>query len=433
METGSAAGQVHRPAEPSRPSLWRRRLTFWIGGALVGLVSVGFAAAAALAERVPHWLGAQSPCAILAVAPIGFALSMFVSRRFFPGSESSGIPQTIAARASEDDTFRARLLSLRVAIAKIALTLFGIACGASIGREGPTVQIGAAIMLKVSRGTGVGRVRGLLLAGAAAGVAAAFNAPLAGIVFAIEELGRAYDHRISPLVLTGVVISGAVALAINGNHAYFGATAAHVEHWDELVAIPLAGVLGGALGAVFSRVFLNGGAWIAAATGGFLRTRPVVMAALCGLVVAMTGLLSSGAVLGSGYDSAKAALAGTLAAPWAFLALKYVATMASGISRIPGGIFAPSLTIGAALGAGLSGLVPGMHDGVFAVLAMAGYFTGVVQAPITAFTIVIEMTETSDNILPIMATTLIAQAVARLIQREPLYHVLSERYLHPKP
>jgi H+/Cl- antiporter ClcA len=160
---------------------WRMRLVFWGGALAVGVISVGFAAAATQAARLFDAL-LVTPWIALIVVPLGFMLSAWAAWRFFPGSEGSGIPQAIAARHLKDEKPRARLLSLRLTFGKILLTLFGLACGASIGREGPTVQVGAAIMLQAGRlGRMVGE-RGLILAGAAAGVAAAFNTPLAGIV-----------------------------------------------------------------------------------------------------------------------------------------------------------------------------------------------------------------------------------------------------------
>jgi H+/Cl- antiporter ClcA len=171
---------------------WRMRLVFWGGAFAVGVVSVAFAAAATQATHLFHLL-LFNPWLALVLTPCGFMLSVWLAQRFFPGSQGSGIPQAIAARHMKDTAARGRLLSLKLTFGKIFLTLFGMACGASIGREGPTVQVGAAILLqcgKIGRMTGE---RGLILAGAAAGVAAAFNTPLAGIVFAIEEMGRAFE------------------------------------------------------------------------------------------------------------------------------------------------------------------------------------------------------------------------------------------------
>src|SRR6202012_834697 len=157
---------------------------FWGGAVAVGAISVGFAL---LADWVQRWFSGTFSGHVwwtLAVTPAGFLLSAFLCRRFFPGAQGSGIPQTIAARVLRSPEQRTRLLSMRMTVAKVALTLLGLGCGASIGREGPTVQVGASIMLQTARWSGMGRERGLILAGGAAGVAAAFHNPRAGRGFA---------------------------------------------------------------------------------------------------------------------------------------------------------------------------------------------------------------------------------------------------------
>src|SRR5581483_7169348 len=161
---------------------WRMRLVLWGGAIAVGAIGVAFAWAANRAQDLFLSL-LVSPWLTLLITPLGFVLCAWLTRVVFPGAQGSGIPQAIAARKLKDDAARRRLLSLRLTVGKILLTLIGLFTGASIGREGPTVQVGASIMLTAARLGGMGRQRGLILAGAAAGVAAAFNTPLAGIVF----------------------------------------------------------------------------------------------------------------------------------------------------------------------------------------------------------------------------------------------------------
>ncbi len=208
-------------------SLWRPRLIFWCGALAIGVVSVGFAKLADLAQHgftSMTTAGEWNYLIPLLITPAGFALSAYLAMRFLPNAQGSGIPQAIAARHLKDEEDRGRLLSLRIAFGKILLTVFGLLCGASIGREGPTVQVGASIMLAAGRFGGMAQARGLILAGSAAGIAAAFNTPLAGIVFAIEEMGRTYEARTNGLVLAAVIISGLAALGLSGSYHYFGST-----------------------------------------------------------------------------------------------------------------------------------------------------------------------------------------------------------------
>jgi H+/Cl- antiporter ClcA len=308
------------------------------------------------------------------------------------------------------------------------LTLTGLACGASIGREGPTVQVGASIMLAAARLGGLGRERGLILAGSAAGVAAAFNTPLAGIVFAIEEMSRAFESRTSGLVLTAVILAGLASLGLVGNYSYFGHSTSMLSVTIDWIAVLVCGVLGGLLGALFAFLVVRGTtlirAWLAQAG---LR-RALMVAAGCGLVVAACGLLSDGATYGTGYDAARGAVEGHGLA-FAFAPLKFIATAASSLSGIPGGLFAPSLSIGAGLGGTVAQLL-GVHAvGAIVLLGMAAYFSGVVQAPITSFVIVGEMSGASGMVIPLMLASFIAYAVSRAFQRQSLYHALARNFL----
>jgi H+/Cl- antiporter ClcA len=409
-------------------ALWRRRLVFWLGAVAVGYVAVGFAAAADWAQAIFGYVVAISPYLALILTPAGITLSAFIGQRYFVGAQGSGIPQAIAARFIQDRLALERLLSLRIAFGKIALTVLGLLVGASIGREGPTVQIGASMLVWLSYRTGMGRQKGLILAGGAAGVAAAFNTPLAGVVFAIEEMSRSFERSISSLVLIAVILAGIAAVSINGTGSYFGLTAAILDGWKDWFVVPVTAVIGGVTGGLFARFALWAARGMPVLFGGFCRRRPLLFAALCGLAIAVLGIVSDGASYGTGYGAAKAALDGHLDHPWMFTATKFIATLLSQMSGIPGGILSPSLSIGAGLGAALSHLMPGASPGAVAVLAMVGFFTGAVQAPITGFVIVAEMTGDQAMIIPLMATALVATGISKLITPEPLYHALAEDF-----
>src|SRR5665811_652545 len=189
---------------------WKRRIVFWSGAISVGLVAILFAVACDWANGVFLKLLAISPYLPLLITPLGLVLIVVITTKYFPGSQGSGIPQVIASLdPNESSKIRVQVLSLRVTIGKIILTVMGLICGTSVGREGPTVQIGASIMHKLgslARFPKHDLEKGLILAGAAAGVAAAFNTPLAGIVFAIEEMSRSFEEHNSTTILMTVII-----------------------------------------------------------------------------------------------------------------------------------------------------------------------------------------------------------------------------------
>ena len=406
---------------------WRMRLVFWGGAVGVGVVSVAFAAAATQASALFNAM-LFNPWIALVLTPAGFTLSAWVAANYFPGSQGSGIPQAIAARHIRDTGLRSNILALRLTFGKILLTLFGLACGASIGREGPTVQVGAAIMLYSGR---VGRMisqRGLILAGGAAGVAAAFNTPLAGIVFAIEEMSRAFEQRSSGLVLIAVILAGMASLGLVGNYSYFGSNASMLTVTIDWVALPICGILGGVLGALFARAVLR----INTFTGTYIAANPrrnlLLAAFVAGSIVAICGLLSGGATYGTGYEAARQAVEGS-GMSLGFAPLKFFATVASTCSGIPGGLFAPSLSIGAGLG---EAVAAGLHvhaPGAIGLLGMTAYFAGVVQAPITSAVIIGEMTNATAMRLPLLLAALIGYGISRAIQRESLYHAMARQFL----
>ncbi len=408
---------------------WQRRVVFVLGGGLVGVVAVLLALVADQAGALFQGVSAQQPLAVLALTPLGFAASCWLSRRFFPNSGGSGIPQVIAARHLHGLAARQRLVSLRVAAGKVALLLLGLLCGASIGREGPTVQVGASVMFAIGR-LSPRRQPGLLLAGASAGVAAAFNTPLAGIVFGIEEMSRSFEARTGGIILGAVIAAGITSLSLSGDYTYFGTTGAVLgSTWQGLLAVPLLGVLGGLFGGGFSRVLILFGGGLPGRAGALLKRHPVAFAGLCGLAVAVCGLLSHGAAFGTGYAQARGLVQGSAAVPDGFAPLKFIATLASSVSGIPGGIFAPSLAVGAGLGHSVAALLPGAPAQALVVLGMVAYFSGVVQAPITAFVIVTEMTNDHALVVPLMLASAIGYAVSKLVCREGVYHALSHNFV----
>ncbi|CAA2105139.1 H(+)/Cl(-) exchange transporter ClcA [Methylobacterium bullatum] len=408
--------------------LWRQRLLFLFGGLCVGLAAVAMAKLANLAHEVFRWIVSPSPLVALVLTPLGFAIAILLSLRVFPNSQGSGIPQVIAARHTDDPTIRDALVSLRTAFGKILVMTLGLVCGASTGREGPTVQVGAAIMAVVGR-LDAERLPGVILAGGAAGVAAAFNTPIAGIVFGIEELSRTYEARTSGLIVATVIAAGLTALAIQGDYTYFGTTKAALPFGPGWLAVAILGVLGGIAGGLFGRVTILFARGLPGRIGGAIRRRPIVFGALCGLGVALCGLASGGTVYGTGYEEARAMLHGTDTGHPAYAPLKFLATVFSSISGIPGGLFAPSLSVGAGMGVWLHGLFADVPIGALVLIGMTAYLTGTLQAPITAFVIVTEMTQDHAMMIPLMVTALIADAVSKLICREGLYHALAATIL----
>jgi H+/Cl- antiporter ClcA len=427
---------------PSRPRLARarlqarraRRMVVIIAvTVLAGVVAALFARLCDQAMSAHAALSARWPIAALLLLPVGFGAVAWVTQKFAPEAAGSGIPQVMAAAEHRwSGRWDGQRITLRTAIWKVLLTAAMLVCGGSVGREGPTVQVVAAIMRSLTRGLhgGPGR-RILILAGGAAGVSAAFNAPIAGVVFAVEELARGFERRTNAFVIMIVVVAGFTSYAVQGDYAYFGVMAGDPALAASWISAPLIGACGGLLGGLFS----GGLAMVLGPpTNPVARwrvARPVLFAMLCGSIAAGVAALSGGQTFGAGYDQAKDILAHGSSGGLSFAVAKLVANFAAACSGAPGGIFSPSLATGAGLGAAFVhfGLIHSGRNAV--VLGMAAYLSGVVQAPLTSAVILMEMTREPSLVGPLMLAALTARWTSGLLMPRPIYHVLSTSWAPP--
>jgi H+/Cl- antiporter ClcA len=410
---------------------WRKRLIFWCGAVIVGMSAAGYAFVADYAQEFFSGFVKFNVFLPFIISPLVFAVAAWLTAKYCPGAVGSGIPQAIAARVAQKPEERRYLLGPRIIVGKIVFTTLGLLGGASIGREGPTVQLGAAILYL---GASFGKVnaetsRSLILAGAAAGVAAAFNTPLAGIVFAIEEMARAFEHRYSGVVLTAIVLAGASSLSILGNYSYFGFADGGFSLGRDWLVIAVVGAAGGFLGGSFSKILVDGAPRLYAVFENRKLYHPALFAALCGVIIAALGFATHGATYGSGYEQAKAFLHGGSTGTWSYTIAKFFATAVSGFSGLPGGIFSPSLSVGAGLGASMAPWFPATPVAGVVLLGMTAYFAGVTQAPITAFIIVLEISGRQSLPVPLIAASVIAVAISRIICPVSLYHALANNFI----
>jgi H+/Cl- antiporter ClcA len=402
------------------------RIAAVAGAVALGLIAIAFARLGEAAQDIFLRLVKAAPYAPLAVTPLLFAGVVYLTHRFFPSARGSGIPQVMAAGHNPEHHAEGQLLSLKTAGAKLFGTLAMLLAGGSVGREGPTVQISAALMVAVHRWLRVPVTAGVIIAGGAAGVAAAFNTPLAGVAFAIEELAAAFEQKVAVMVMAAVMIAGLVSLGLAGDYVYFGAMDGALPFRIMFAVAPIAGISGGILGGLFSRSLIAmtnpGHRWLIK-----IRSRPVLLAAACGLIVALTGWFTNGLTWGTGYEPTRMLLAGQ-STSMTFGPAKFIATMATALSGAPGGIFAPSLSVGAGFGHMISVFFPHSPAGAIVLLGMVAYFTGVVRAPMTSVIIMMEMTADRTMILPLFATALIADAVSGTVCHQKLYHALSRQF-----
>jgi H+/Cl- antiporter ClcA len=434
---------MQRPDQPDFLENLRREVVHgrqWLDR----MVVIGFAVLAGLAVVLFTWLydaafdlfqGVQTSVwwASLVWTPTITALVVWALRSLAPGAGGSGVPQVMAAlEPGVSKHARTAFVSLRLSLAKVLGVSGGVLAGLSIGRQGPSVQVAAGVMHHARRYLSAKTVitdRELLVAGGAAGIAAAFNTPLGGIVFAIEELSRRLEQRNSGLMLAAIVVSGLVSVSVFGNLSYFGRVSIQQVSWAELFWPGLLiAVACGLLGGLLSRLLLLSFTGMPDRFCAYRRRYPVRFAAWCGFGVALIGLVTDGAVNGGGHHHARELLQlsdGEAHTPLLFSGLKFVASWWSAWSGVPGGIFGPSLAMGAGVGADVAWLTESTQVQALIAIGMAGFLAAVTQTPITAMIIVMEMTDGHSMVLSLMACALLASLVSRMISR-PLYATMAE-------
>ena len=441
-------------------SNWRAVVASVAGAILVGAGALFFVYADRGATSFSSWLWASAPWAVFLLMPLGLLLILWLRSNVFPWTDGTGIPQTIAALEKGPGELRDRLLSPRVAAGKALLTALGLFSLFSIGREGPSVQLGACFMHLAGRWARFPvhlAERGLIMAGGAAGIAAAFNTPIAGLVFAFEEIGRGFDKRNLGIVVRTVMLACLFCMMFLGNYYSFGQIdAGRVLPLEFLspgpwLAVLFIGAAGGLLGGLFSRLLLL----LVPHVAGLIRKNFVPVALVVGLACALLAWISNGATLGTGHDAARALVvqqspeylatlpadeAAALAAkresigPW-YALQRALASMLVLLTGIPGGLFDPSFSVGAGLGqlsaewfawsgASLQGLI---------LIWIVAYFSGVVQSPMTSFIIVIEMTGAIAFTLPLGVASILAFEVSRRVCRVSIYEVLAQNFLRSGP
>jgi H+/Cl- antiporter ClcA len=403
----------------------------WGGAVAVGLMAVLYARWSTEAYNMfIGWIDGRAWLAFI-ITPALTVLAVFLTRRWFSGSEGSGIPQVLAAlHGPPDETVMSRLFGLRVIAGKVIVSLLGFLGGMTIGREGPTVHLGAAIMAETRRlypHRNIRLERQLLIAGAAAGLSAAFNTPLAGIIFAIEEIARDFESRTNGTMITAVVFSGLVSLALAGNYLYFGQINVP-ENLGIGFALPviLAGLLCGLFGAAFNWALLHWEKWMPAPLRNLRASKPLLYALVIGLAIATLGVATGGETWGSGYDQARHLLEGSAPLNQTYAITKWTAMVISYMAGIPGGLFSPSLSIGAGLAQWVHWAFAWAPLAALIALCMTGYLAAVTQSPLTSFVIVMEMTNGTGLLIPMMATALLAARISGAFT-PPLYEALARK------
>lgn len=399
---------------------------------MAALVSVAYAKLFWLAENLFHATTQRFALSAYVISPLAFLLAWLLVKRYAPEAAGSGIPQIMAANEidynGQGKALVDRLLSLKTALIKIASSLLCAVGGGAIGREGPTLQISTSIFHfvgnKVRRFAPGTSEHTWVVAGAASGLASAFNTPLGGIVYAIEELGLVHFHKIRTALISGVIVSGLVAQWLLGSYLFLGFPALKPVAFSILPVAVLNGAIAGALGATFGKILF------ALASQRMLLKKTshlAFVAVFCGLIVAALAHINSKAS-GTGVDIITGLLFKGEAAEPALIVIRYAGTLVAYLSGAAGGIFSPSLALGATIGSYLAEFVGSNHRNLIVLLGMIGFLTGVTRTPFTSFILVLEMTDRHSAIFPMMLSALVAHWASHLIDKRSFYDRVKEIY-----
>lgn len=423
----SAAGP--KPAASrTLQQLWLRENQVFLALTMAVAVIAGLSAVlfTLTIQRLSHLFFGLSPSSarlFLVPAFVSIATGILLAK-VFPDVRGSGVPQTEAAFQ-----LHGGLMHPRVPIGKFLTGVLCIGSGHSMGREGPSVQIGAGIASAVGQWLKLppGRVKELVPVGAAAALAAAFNTPVAAVVFALEEIIGDLNAPLLGSTVIASVTSVVVERSILGNEPLFRVPPYHLVHPAELIAYALLGIVGGLVSLAFCKGLL-------ALRAAFLRmpaSMKIVQPAIGGVCIGLI-LLAAPQVMGVGYEYVDEALNGGMAFRLlAFLCFaKLVATIVSYASGNAGGIFAPSLYIGAMAGGALGTLVhrlapvPTADPGAYALVGMGTLFAGIIRAPMTSVFMIFEITQDYQILVPLMVANMLSLVISRRYQPVPVYHAL---------
>ncbi len=412
-------------------------IPFWIGSVITGFFAVLYAQVFAWGEHLMNFIFDWHAWLIFIIAPIGFVLSWWLVKEFAPNAKGSGIPQVMAAveLANPKEHRKIRnLLSIKIIFFKILSSVILVIGGGAVGREGPTIQIAGSVFRKVNEylpewWPKISK-KNMIMTGAAAGLAAAFNTPLGGIVFAVEELSKTHINYFKTALFTAVIIAGLTAQTLAGSYLYLGYPKTNDVSLMVMFPIVLVAATAGILASQLSVAMLKINSW----KKNTLKSDKanVIFLIICALIIASIAYFINREILGSGKEIMERVLfTKDKHEDWYVPILRMLGPALSFTSGGAGGIFAPALTAGASIGSVISGAIhlSPNETNVVILAGMVAFLTGITRAPFTSAIIVLEMTDRHSLIFHLMLAGMVSSIASILVSRHSLYDVLKVNFL----
>jgi len=412
-------------------------IPFWVASIITGGVAVLYTKLFVLAENCTSFVFNHHAWALFIVSPVCFVLSWWLVHRFAPYSRGSGIPQVMAAiqlsNPKTDQKVVDKLVGLRIVFIKVLSSLVMALGGGAIGREGPTIQIAASIYKIVyqllPKWWPTIAKKNMLVTGAAAGLAAAFNTPLGGIVFAIEELTKTHFSYYKTAIFSSVIIAGLSAQALLGPYLYLGYPKLDGLSGSIFFGVALVALISGLLGSGMSKLILLIFAWKAKFK---FRWHHIIYVAGCSVVIVCLAYFVNQEVLGSGKDiMEKTLFSSDKYVHWYTPLLRIGGPLLSFTTGGAGGIFAPALGAGASVGSLVASWFreSDIDTNMLILAGMVGFLTGVTRSPFTSVILVLEMTDRHSVIFHLILAGMVASLAAVLIDKHSLYDHLKMQYI----
>lgn len=409
---------------------------FLFASLLTGAIAYGYYEIFRYLEHMSIIMYKENPLSVFIVTPVSFLLSWWLVVTFAPFSKGSGIPQVMAAievSETKKDFLVSYFVNLKVMIIKILSSFVKILGGGALGREGPTIQIASSVFIIVYKFLPKWwpqlEQRNILIAGAASGLAAAFNTPLGGLIFAIEELSKYHVKNYQTMLFMAVIVAGLTAQGLGGSYLYLGFPKLLQDNWDILHIVILVALLSGYLGSKMGDIMFK---IISMILKVKKKINIIQIIILSGLLVALSIYIFGEDVMGSGKAlMQKLIFEENKAIEWYIPLVRIFNTIATFVIGGAGGIFAPSLSSGAAVGALVAQYfdIVGEHANLLILVGMTSFLTGITRAPFTSAIIVFEMTDRHSAIFFLLIASIFANLISTLVSERSFYENLKDRYL----